>query len=1764
MAPDEFADVLDTPEFAAMPAHERAAVFDAGQRDAEEWLKVNGLEDEKSQASLRQSFQSLAVRHRPAQADIEMSQQGPLGTFVNRVANIGPDALSAVGGLADLNDTLGRTPLAGISPLGAASQLTEMVTGFNPLRSISAATKDIQAEGERLRPTNPANATANTLGGAVNQVGAMLATGGAAVLAGAPVKAAATIVPQVMGFGAGAGQGLDTARQMGIENPLGQAAMGMGFGGVEALTEKIGGIGGDLLKPAVTLPGRVLQNLGVEAGEEMLAGTATDALTVAAGQAVADPDRPGFTQTGYELPSLNPLNEMTLNRRMQEAIGGAAGGTIYTGLQMAAERGQAPNANENLPPAQTPPAAESEPAPEAVLPPDQSWIAGWEPIETAITQPVRVGGGNVIADFGIQRTPEAQAIVDAETAQRAGIEGRARQMQSMAGNGRPMIPDSPLGSYDILDFVNEHPLNVPRKGTEGGRGAEYDWSQGFEMPAYYRKFLVSTEKGYNPDALAQMAHDENLIAEPTPDALIAAMQETMRTRTQYKAQFRQQAKDMKLQEQQAVRFDKSQAKPAGKQPLPMDDLMPGDEFSIDGEPVKVLTVNHDEDGFLNEVVIEDGKAFGVLSLDPQTRGGILVDKLKTRKAGSTASRQATVGQTAAAATAPPRGGAASSGAGGGEASGMMAAMDTPFNITQAQLPRQQTPIGPIRAPGEVVTLKGIREALLAATMLPRVGVRRYSTRALGLYKIKPEAIRLRALNDLPTLAHEIGHAIHFRQLSANPGGPAESWGGAYDSELMPLGQVTSTKNYTPDQVRMEGVAEWTRLWLTDPAAALKAAPRFTTAWQQTMQATQPRMYEELEAARRQIFQYIAMSGWERAKAHLVFDADSQRPKRSWGEWTRGAYAKWFNTLQPAYDVLAAIQRADSGLAAEAIRMREQMENHRGGHQSKAHADITLAQTDLNGKIIGDSLKNILAAIPPDQHHDFSTYLVLKRARELRTRGIKTGLEESLDMVTRPEMLAMEQLFEPARQKLLKFQANTVQMMVQSGLLSQESAKAMQEANQDYVPFYRLYEKLHGIDTGAAAGRNAGGVVDVGTGIRRIKGSDLAIIDPLQSIIRNTFVFRKLAEQNQIGVNFFGLMQKMQGHGQFADAITAKRVPTKISHEAVVNKLIEAGVIQDAKDVQADLAITMWQALDRPDPKTGEVIVRKDGKAQHWEVKDALLYNALKMADADAAHLFKDSPFWRAFFTIPARMVRFTATAGNPVFAFKNWFRDQIIAGIQTQTGFIPFWDGVAGAMKVITKHPDYAAWVMSGGKFSGLNASDRTYQAMVEELMPPSKNDRAAAKLMRGLRHVKKALTITSEILEEATRVQEFSRARAQGMDPMTAANLSKAVSMNFARAGQMARTLNMMIPFFNAGLQDMDMIMRQLADPKRRGRALMAAGLLITIPSLLAWAMGSEDEEIQNLPDWRKTQFWNFNLGPLAKLTGRPAFILSLPKPFLMGQLFGTSVERALDQATGRDPNGAKKAAQAILENTALHGDVTDFIPAAFKPLFQAVVNRDTFRGQDIVPDNMKHLDKAEQVNSMTSKTAQALGSMTGSSPLMIDHLLRGYLTGLGNLSSDTIDYTVTKLTEGDRNPGPSTDLFEWQPFKSFVGSPYAADGNVNRFYEAANDMESRLKAWREKAPTLDLNNASEAAWWRKHSATVMHYQQIVNPETKLTQAGQIRQIMQHMSDLNRAMKMTYQDATLDAATKRSTLIELSRARNETAKQGFQMFPEVVRKEHY
>lgn len=1582
--------------------------------------------------------------------------------------------------------------------------------------------------------------------------------------------------------------------------------------------------------------------------------------------------------------------------------------------------------------------------------------AGPQPVPPFMDDPLGTlaepGSANVIQNFGIARSPQAQAQAAAEEAKRAEAEATARSLQAKAGSGRPVIPDSPLGVRDILDFVNEHPLNMPRKGTELGRSGEFDWAQGFEMPGYYRKYLVSTERGYAPDQLAQMAYDEGLIAEPTPDALTSAMQDTMRTRTQFKAEFRAKAKEMKAAEAGQKRFDASQARPQGKVELGFEDVAPGDSMTIDGEPAVIRKVDYDEDGYLTEVVIEDGKKFGVMSLDPQTRGGILVDaksfqpraplpgaaEVVTNEDGSVDitlpeppalqdTTQTITGsnvQTGTEMPVPPPTVEAGAGAGvwielmtpaqifeigaaldveaanrrwnaaraaNNPREGELARMDlaaaqagagpnaqrieqermqgvslavrqglpvhasamenwaqyptsSGFDAT-GNIPRRGIPAGyekqgdqyvfsgatsttantpstagtpatsatsaagrrtaenqtsgggrgasaevnalpanlqmpAVRGPlpssyggalppatvkpwsGKLRTIHGIRQNLLRAVGLPAAGVGRFTRKALGIYQTKAETIRLQAINDVPVLAHEIGHALHFRVLSDNPA-TATDWGGGYDGELNALGAATSAPGYTPDQIRKEGVAEFVRLWLTDGAKARAAAPRFSAFFEQQLDQRAPQMAKALRESRDMIEDYIAMPAFKKAEAQVVFDPAAEKPKVTWREWMRSGYVKWFNTLHPIETVLKRVETAEPSLADEARRLAAYTENHRGGWSSKAHADLFNHQTNLKGERVGESFAEILKGITPGRQKALSTYLALKRAAEIERSGKRSGFENA--RLPASEMKALEAEFETVRQKLMKWQQNELNLLVESGLLDNKTAAAMRDANRDYVPFYRLYERVNGVSFGPESSKNAGGYVDLNSGIKRLKGSDRAIIDPLQSMMKNAFMFRKIAEQNQIGHQFFDLIEQVQGSGQWGEGIKPKMTPTTITHASVVEKLKEQGVIQDETDLpsDADLTLRLWQAVQRPDSANGEVIVFKNGKRKHYEVKDALLMEALKTADADAIRLGKFlGPTMTKIATLPTRALRFGAT-GGPWFALPNFVRDQWTAGLQSKTGFIPFVDGVKGAFNVIAKTDAYQRWIEAGGKFHGLTTGTEAFTALQEDALPKERSARAALIELGKPRNWIKAIGAAGQILEEASRVQEFIRAERQGATPMEAANASKAITLNFARAGERARVFNMLVPFLNAQLQQLDVLVNLHKDPKRRGQVISRGVMLITVPSVLTWWLGKDDEEIQNLPDWRKNLFWNLNLKPVAKALGMgEGFILSVPKPFLMGAIYGTSVERMLDMATARDPNGARKALGSIVDQIANPMDMAMSM-AGMRPLIEATANYDLYRGRDIVPESMKDMPAPYQYDLSTSETAKLLGKWTGQSPMMIDHLVRGYFATAGQWGTGAIDWGMAKLGVADVAPAPARSLMELPILNKFSGSPYAANAWMPRFYDAAHEMEGLMRVWNKQSQ--QMTSKEQADWWKQHGNEILHYQRTVDPQTGRTGAGDVRQAMERLTELGKAMKEVQSSRALSPETKRQRLIELSNQRNKIAEESYKtVFPKAARERNY
>lgn len=209
----------------------------------------------------------------------------------------------------------------------------------------------------------------------------------------------------------------------------------------------------------------------------------------------------------------------------------------------------------------------------------------------------------------------------------------------------PVIPDAPYGGRDVLDFVNDNPIAAPepildviheKKGAvlTPQQSGDYNWLKQGSVPKAYRKyfFTASSDGKSNINEVAQHAHDEGLIDDPTPDALMAKINEVIAARENYTSATKARDTQMAQQEKQTIAFDKAQAKLAKAKSNPgtrigWDQMFPGDAMVIDGERVEVSTVDTDEDGYPTRVVLRGGEKFGTQTFDASVAGnGVLVNE----------------------------------------------------------------------------------------------------------------------------------------------------------------------------------------------------------------------------------------------------------------------------------------------------------------------------------------------------------------------------------------------------------------------------------------------------------------------------------------------------------------------------------------------------------------------------------------------------------------------------------------------------------------------------------------------------------------------------------------------------------------------------------------------------------------------------------------------------------------------------------------------------------------------------------------------------------------------------------------------------------------------------------------------------------------------------------------------------------------------------------------------------------------------------------
>ncbi len=424
------------------------------------------------------------------------------------------------------------------------------------------------------------------------------------------------------------------------------------------------------------------------------------------------------------------------------------------------------------------------------------------------------------------------------------------------------------------------------------------------------------------------------------------------------------------------------------------------------------------------------------------------------------------------------------------------------------------PVEPEGVGGEPVRRSDIVKFLTEKLDVPiRTG--RFRQKALGIFKPKLEVVRSKFANDIETIAHEIGHGLN-KYLWGMKGknletAPLE----AFSHELLPIA-TKPAKGQPPIQ---EGFAEFIRKYITHDAEAKKVAPTFYEFFEKELDKKSPEAKEIFIDARNQFDKWIKQPATQRILGTISIGEEKKSPV-TWND----LYTQWVDELHPLKKVVDAITKGDTGTLATTKNPYE-LARLMAGWTGKADAFIehkTFGFKDYAWK--NKSLKDILNPVKDDLDN-LRVYVKARRSLELRSRGIETGIEREDAAQAIREQVKHEKTF----QELKQYQDDVLMYLRDAGIYSLKDIVKMKELNQDYTPFYRVMESGKiGLETGKG--------FEAGQPIKKIKGSWRDTIDPLESIIKNTYAFIQAAEKNTVVKSLVDLSNKHEGMGKFVEKI----------------------------------------------------------------------------------------------------------------------------------------------------------------------------------------------------------------------------------------------------------------------------------------------------------------------------------------------------------------------------------------------------------------------------------------------------------------------------------------------------------------------------------------------------------------------------------------------------------------------------------------------------
>jgi hypothetical protein len=633
-------------------------------------------------------------------------------------------------------------------------------------------------------------------------------------------------------------------------------------------------------------------------------------------------------------------------------------------------------------------------------------------------------------------------------------------------------------------------------------------------------------------------------------------------------------------------------------------------------------------------------------------------------------------------------------------------------------------------------------------------------------------------------------------------------------------------------------------------------------------------------------------------------------------------------------------------------------------------DRVLRSTSLANNYLKNNLNDTIQKI--DDLELFNQYLIAKRGVDLAERGIKTGRDINMDKKLIQEFSPK---YETLAQEIYTYNNNLLRIYKDGGLISKELYEDLIKTNKEYVPFQRVFSAVEE-DLTKGGGAGVASVYKQQL-VKRIKGSEKEVVNPIESIFTNTYLGIRQIEKNQ----------------------AAKEIHDLVKEGLIPGLIIEKGTKFNAQDV---------------------IYVLIDGKKVAVDVgKD--IASALKNLNTENMGVLGK------IFALPTKILRAGAVGLNIPFVLRNLVKDQQTAAIFSKSpinGTILNPVNFAKAIFEITRNGKlYQDFLEAGAGYSSMDIG-RDLTKSIERIRAEGSKKDFGKFLIKNPTELFNLLEDVIGVTELIPRVQNFGARRDFYMKngyslenaTILAANEARNLTANFARRGEWSNAINALVPFFNAGIQGARQLRNRFVDDPKRTTVQFAATLGLPITALTIYNNSDPERKkaYDMVPEYEKERAMILIPPvPYYDADGNPFYARIPLAPGLSNivnpirKLLDGSYQSAGDAAVGiaSDMTAALYSQPLPLTEEARRRTLSTLTPQAIKAPLESSLNVNLYTGAPIIPRGMENLPPEYQVKDTTSVSARRIGATLGVSPLIVENFITTTGAGVGKQAIDFLD---------------------------------------------------------------------------------------------------------------------------------------------------------------